>query len=135
MDTPKVKRETKNRIKVDFERAPLSERLKAKFMSLNFLKKVIYMIFKIVLLVGVSYVILYPYITKIFGSFMSASDFEDVTVIMISKSPTLDQYKYIITENHYFRAVLNTFIISVTVALLQTLVCALVAYGLAKFKF
>lgn len=135
MDIPKVKRETKNRIRVDFERAPLSERLKAKFMSLNFLKKVIYMIFKIVLLVGVSYVILYPYITKIFGSFMSASDFEDVTVIMISKSPTLDQYKYIITENHYFRAVLNTFIISVTVALLQTLVCALVAYGLAKFKF
>ena len=135
MDTPKIKRETKNRIKVDFERAPLSERLKTKFLSLHFLKKVIYMIFKIILLVGVSYVILYPYITKLFGSVMTASDFEDVTVILISKNPTLDQYKYIITENHYFRAVLNTFIVSFTVALLQTIVCALVAYGLAKFKF
>lgn len=135
MDTPKIKKETRNKIKVDFERAPLSERLKAKFLSTFFLKKVVYMIFKIILLVGISYVILYPYISKIFGSFMVKSDFEDVTVILLSKHPTLDQYKYIITENGYFRALLNTFIISLSVAILQTVACALVAYGLAKFKF
>lgn len=135
MDTTKIKKETKNKIKVDFERAPLSERLKAKFLSTFFLKKVVYMIFKIILLVGISYVILYPYISKIFGSFMTKSDFEDVTVILLSKHPTLDQYKYIITENGYFRALLNTFMISLSVAIIQTLVCALVAYGLAKFKF
>lgn len=135
MDTTKIKKETKNKIKVDFERAPLSERLKAKFLSTFFLKKVVYMIFKIILLVGISYVILYPYISKIFGSFMTKSDFEDVTVILLSKHPTLDQYKYIITENGYFRALLNTFIISLSVAIIQTLVCALIAYGLAKFKF
>ena len=93
------------------------------------------MIFKIILLVGISYVILYPYISKIFGSFMTKSDFEDVTVILLSKHPTLDQYKYIITENGYFGALLNTFIISLSVAIIQTLVCALIAYGLAKFKF
>ena len=30
---PKVKKESKNKIKVDFERAPLKERLKAKFLD------------------------------------------------------------------------------------------------------
>ena len=30
---PKVRKETKNKIKVDFERTPLKERLKAKFLS------------------------------------------------------------------------------------------------------
>ena len=134
-NSPKIKRESKNKIRVDFERAPLSERLKAKFLNSFFFKKVLFMIFKLVLLVGVSYVILYPYITKIFGSFMSPSDFEDVTVVLISKNPTIDQYKYIIIENEYFLALLNTFLISASVALIQTLVCALVAYGLAKFKF
>ena len=134
-NSPKIKRESKNKIRVDFERAPLSERLKSKFLNSFFIKKVIFLIFKLVLLVGVSYVILYPYITKIFGSFMSASDFEDVTVVLISKNPTLDQYKYIILENDYFLSLLNTFLISASVALIQTLVCALVAYGLAKFKF
>jgi len=133
--TPKIKRETKNKIRVDFERAPLWQRLKAKFLSTFFLKKVVFLIFKLVLLVGISYVILFPYISKIFGSFMSPSDFKDVTVVLISKNPTLDQYKYIILENHYFKSALNSFILSGSVALIQTLVCALIAYGLAKFKF
>lgn len=133
--TVKIKRESKNKIRVDFERAPLSERLKAKFLNMFFLKKVVFLIFKLVLLLGVSYVILFPYITKIAGSFMSASDFKDVTVILISKNPTLDQYKYIITENGYFSAFLNTFLVSLTIALIQTIICSLIAYGLAKFKF
>lgn len=134
-NTVKIKRESKNRIRVDFERAPLKERLKAKFLNTFFLKKVVFLIFKLVLLLGVSYVILFPYITKIAGSFMTASDFKDVTVILISKNPTLDQYKYIITENGYFSAFLNTFLVSLTVAIIQTVICSLIAYGLAKFKF
>ena len=132
---PKVKRETKNKIRVDFERAPLWQRFKAKFLSMNFLKKVVFVIFKIVLLLGISYVILFPYISKIFHSFMSQSDFKDVTVVLISKSPTFDQYRYIITENGYFGALLRTFLLSATTAIIQTFICALVAYGLAKFKF
>ena len=135
MDTVKVKRESKRKIRVDFERAPLMERLKSKFLNMYFVKRMLFLIFKLVLLVGVSYVILYPYITKIFGSFMTASDFKDVTVILISKSPTLDQYKYIITENGYFTALLNTFLVSLSIALIQTIICALIGYGLAKFKF
>lgn len=133
--TPKVKRESKNKIRVEFERAPLWERIKAKFFSMFFLKRVVYVIFRFVLLLGVSYVILYPYIAKIFNSFMSPSDFKDVTVMLLSKSPTLDQYKYIILENGYFSSILSTFLRSFSTALIQTLVCALIAYGLAKFKF
>ena len=135
MDKPTIKRESKRKIRVEFERAPLGERLKAKFLNSFFLKKVVFLIFKLVLLIGVSYVILYPYITRIFGSFMSPSDFKDVTVVLISKNPTIDQYKYIITENSYFTSMLTSLLVSGSVALIQTLVCSLVAYGLAKFKF
>ncbi len=133
--TPKVKRESKNKIRVEFERAPLWERIKAKFFSTFFLKRVVYVIFRFVLLLGVSYVILFPYITKIFNSFMTASDFKDVTVVLISRAPSIRQYQAIITENGYLGALLNSFLLSFTTALIQTFVCALVAYGLAKFKF
>ena len=34
---PKIKKNTKNKIRVDFERAPLKERLKTKFLSFFFL--------------------------------------------------------------------------------------------------
>lgn len=134
-NTVKVKRESKRKIRVEFERAPLRERLKAKFINMQFLKNVVFLIFKLVLLVGVSFVILFPYISKIFGSVMTPADFKDVTVILISKDPTIDQYRYIITENGYLGALLNTFLTSLSVALIQTIVCSLIAYGLAKFKF
>lgn len=135
MENTKVKKESKRKIRVDFERAPLWVRLKSKFLSAYFFKRVLFFVFKLVLLIGVSYVILYPYITKFLNSFKVKEDFIDVTVILFSKSPTLEQYKYIITENHYFQTLLNTFLVSFSVALLQTIICALIAYGLAKFRF
>ncbi|MBO5212699.1 MAG: carbohydrate ABC transporter permease [Clostridia bacterium] len=134
-NTPKIKKESKNKIRVEFERAPLWIRIKSKFFSLNFLKNVVYVIFRYILLIGVSYVILNPYIKKIFGSFMSPTDFQNPKVILISADPTLDQYKYIILENGYLQSILKTFLIAASIALIETIVCALVAYGLSKFKF
>ena len=39
---PKVTKESKNKIKVDFERSPLKDRLKAKFINIYFLQNVIF---------------------------------------------------------------------------------------------
>ena len=86
---PKVMKESKNKIKVDFERTPLKERLKAKFLNGYFFKNLIWGLFRYVLLIGISYVILFPFFAKISGSFMSRDDFVDVTVKLIPKYPTL----------------------------------------------
>ena len=67
----KVKRESKNRIRVEFDRTPLAERLKGKYVSTYFLGKVVWYIFRLALLVGVCYVILFPFYSKISSSFMS----------------------------------------------------------------
>ena len=134
-ETPKVKRETKNKIRVDFERTPLLERLRAKFLNFYTLKKVLWYVFRFLLLLGVSFVILFPFFSKISASFMSASDFTDVTVLLIPKNPTLATYKAIITENGYFPAMGNTFILSLVCGVLQTFVCTMIGYGFAKFKF
>lgn len=133
--TPTVMKESKNKIKVDFERTPLKERLKAKFFSMYFVKNVVWYIFRLVLLIGISYVILFPFWTKIAGSFMAPEDFVDVTVRLIPKHFTLDIYKAIINELGYWEAFVNTLVLSLSTALIQTFVCCLIAYGLAKFKF
>lgn len=128
-------KESKNKIRVEFERTPLKERLKAKFLNLNFLTNVVWVIFRLVLLIGISYVILFPFFAKISGSFMSREDFVDVTVKLIPKYPTLDTYRAIIQENDYFEALLNTTILSVLCGIIQTFMCCVIGYGLAKFKF
>ena len=131
----KVKKESKNKIRVEFDRTPLLERLKGKYLSTYFLGNIVWYIFRLALLIGVCYVILFPFYSKISSSFMSAEDFVDVTVRLVPKYPTLDTYSAIITENGYLKALLNTFILSGSCALLQTFVCSLVGYGFAKFKF
>lgn len=133
--TPTVMKESKNKIKVEFERTPLKDRLKAKFLSMYFVKNVVWYIFRLVLLIGISYVILFPFWTKIAGSFMAPEDFVDVTVRLIPKHFTLDIYKAVINELNYWDAFVNTLILSASTALIQTFVCCLIAYGLAKFKF
>lgn len=133
--TPKITKESKNKIKVDFERTPLKERLKAKFLNMYFFQTVVVKIFRFIFLLGIAYVVLYPFFTKIAGSFMAPEDFVDVTVRLIPKNFTLDIYKAIWTDLKYFEAFCNTLFISTLCALLQTFTCCLIAYGLAKYKF
>lgn len=132
---PKVLKESKNKIKVDFERTSKWTRFRIKYLSLNFLGTALYKLFRFILLLGVSYVILYPFFAKISASFMSPDDFVDVTVKLIPKYPTLDQYKYIITENNYFKAMFNTATLSLMCGVVQTFICCFVGYGFAKYKF
>ena len=135
MNQPKIAKETKNKIRVEFERTSLKERLKAKFLSLFFVKKVVWFIFRLVLLVGIAYVVLNPFLQKIAESFMSHDDFVDSTVQWVPRHFTLDTYKAILLENGYFKAFANTLILSLLTAIIQTLICCIIAYGLAKFKF
>ena len=134
-NTPKITKESKNKIRVEFERTPLKERLKAKFLNMYFFTQIAYKIFRLVLLIGISYVVLFPFISKIAGSFMSPEDFVDVTVRLIPKNFTLDIYRAIINELGYWEAFMSTFTLSLSCAVLQMFICCLIGYGFAKFKF
>ncbi len=117
------------------EKTPFLMRLRYKYLTFFFLKKAVWAIFRFVLLVGISYIILFPYISKIAGSFMSRDDFTNVMVKLIAMNPTLDTYKAIITDNNYFEALFNTTVLSVLCGVSQTLICSIIGYGFAKFKF
>ena len=131
-----IKKETKNKISVDYEgKLSFRDRLEKKLKSSNTWIRAAINVFRFILMMGVSYVILFPFLSKIAGSFMTKEDVVDATVSLIPKHFTLDIYKYLIIENHYLEALLNTTILSLLSAVLQTLVACLIGYGLAKFKF
>ena len=132
--TPRVLKSSKNKIRVEFERTSLKERMKAKYLNSLFYKKLLVAIFRFVLLLGISYIILFPFFSKISASFMSPQDFLQSDVKMIPKYPTLNTYKYLITENLYFKAMVNSFLLSGICAIIQMFVAAFVGYGFAKFK-
>ena len=134
--TPIITKETKNKIQVDYEgKLTFKERMKNKLKSSHTWAKVFIAIFRFVLMLGVSFVIIQPFIARIAGSFMSHEDVIDATVSIIPKYPTLQIYKALIVENNYFDAFFNTLLISLICAVLQTLIACVVGYGIAKFKF
>ena len=136
MDSNLRVKETKRRIKVDYEnKLSFKDRMLKKFSASNTWIKAGVAIMKFILMLGISYVILYPFFARIAGSFMSMEDVRDPTVALIPKTFTLDIYKHLIVDNRYFDALLNTILLSVVCALIQTFVSCLVGYGIAKFKF
>ncbi|MBP3376793.1 MAG: carbohydrate ABC transporter permease [Clostridia bacterium] len=132
---PKITKESKNKIRVEFDRTPLKERLKAKFLNFYFFQTVVIKLFRFIFLLGIAYIVLFPFFSKIAGSFMAPEDFIDVTVRLIPKNFTLDIYKAIWTDLKYVEALVNTTLISLLLALIQTFICCVIAYGLAKYKF
>ncbi len=136
MEKPRLKKKQNKGFDVEFkDRTPFWQRFRARFLTFTFLKKALWAVFRYVLLIGISYVILYPFIAKVAGSFMSKEDFLDVTVRLIPRYPTLDTYKAIITENKYFLALWNTFVLSFLCAVVQMITTMIIGYGFAKFKF
>ncbi len=136
---PVIKRETKNKIRVEFDRTPFKQRFKEKFLSLYFLQQLAVKIFWYILMIGISYIILEPFISQILSSIMAPEDFVDVTVNMIPRNVSFDIYKGLLTETFgggtFFASFGRTFLISFLVAAIQMLVCCFIGYGFAKFKF
>lgn len=131
-----VKKNTKNRLVVDYEgKMTIKDRLMRKLKTSNTWLRVLVNIFRFVLMLGVSFVILHPFISKIAGSFMTKEDVVDPTVSLIPKHFTLEIYKYLILENNYLSALFNTTLLSLLCALFQTFVACMIGYGLAKFRF
>lgn len=134
-NAPKITKETKDKIRVEFDRTSKKERMRIKYLSSNFVVSVVWWIFRFIILLGLAYVVLMPFFSKITGSFMSPEDFIDVTVKYIPKYPTLDTYKAIIAESKYGTAFINTIALSLFCGVTQTFICSLIGYGFAKFKF
>jgi multiple sugar transport system permease protein len=135
MQKPRVMKETKNKIRVEFERTSRKERLKARFLNVAFLTNIVWALFRYILLVGVSYIGLYPFISKIAASLMGPNDFVNATVRLIPTELNFDIYKMVFVEMEYMKAFWNTLFLSGSTALIQTLMCCVIAYGLAKFRF
>lgn len=95
----------------------------------------IWKLMRFVLLVGLSFMILYPVFVKFSASLKSTTDMMDSTVVFIPKNPTLQNYKIVLNSVNYALTLLMTVLFCLVQSLLQLASCSLVAYGIARFKF
>lgn len=111
------------------------DRIRQHFFSFEMVKSMTWVIVRSVLIIGLSFVILYPIILKVSIAFKQKLDMYDPTIVYIPRNFTLENFKYVMETMNYFKVVWNSFLLSGGTMLLTTLSCALVGYGFARFKF
>lgn len=97
--------------------------------------KVIYALLRYLIIIGLSFLILYPIFVKCMVSLMPNEDLFNTSVIFLPKNPTLTNFKIVWNAVNYPIVFLKTLFICIIVSALQVASSTLVAYGLAKFKF
>ena len=115
-------------------------RQKAKENAQHFVRvhkpqHILFIIFRHALLIGLCFVILYPVFYMISNAFKPALEYYDPSVIWIPKELTLDNFWVVMQLVDLGKVALDTFLVAIIPALISTVSCMLVAYGLARFNF
>jgi len=88
-----------------------------------------------IVIFGLCFQILFPIFTKTMQSFMAVEDLTDPTVKLYPKHFDVYFFRRAMDLMEYWRSALNTLIVSLTVSVLQMLICTIVGYGFARFNF
>lgn len=89
---------------------------------------------RLLLLIGISYIIMYPLLAKMALMFMDASDLSDFSVKWIPRHFTLSNLKITIEILDYWKCFVKSFSICFLIAALQVVVCTLAAYGFSRYR-
>lgn len=89
---------------------------------------------RLLLLIGISYTILYPLLAKMALMFMDAADLSDFSVRWVPRHFTLSNLKITVEILDYWKCLAKSFGISFLIASLQVIVCTLAAYGFSRYR-
>ncbi|HUV88623.1 MAG TPA: carbohydrate ABC transporter permease [Anaerolineae bacterium] len=89
----------------------------------------------ILLLVDVGFIFVMPLLRMLSQSLMNVMDFYDPTVVWIPRRWSWENYRLVFLALKYPLSFKNTFLLAAGAAILQTIACAIVGYGFARFNF
>lgn len=96
---------------------------------------VLWSVFRFILVFGLCYIILKPFVIKILTAFMSPSDLLDATVKNVPKDWSLYYWSHAFKRLNLSSTGAMSLRLALLSALLQTLTSTMVGYGLARFQF
>ena len=99
------------------------------------MKNILLVIVRVAIIVGVSYVILSPVIGMIVNSIASEKDVYNPMMYILPENPGLDKYRLVIERMDYWKTMGRDLLYTVSLTLIQLIVCSMVGYGFARFNF
>lgn len=110
-------------------------KIKKFFLGRKFSDGFLFKVIVYTLLVSIGYVYVYPVLYMLSTSLKSQADIIDPMVMWVPTKLYFDNYVRAYNVLKYFKTFFNSLLITLLPAILQTIVCSFVGYGLAKFNF
>lgn len=111
------------------------ERWKRRNLNWGGVGRVLWWIARFIIIVGISFMILYPFVVRICVSFMSTDDLTDKTVMFIPRNFSTYFFERAILNMDYWNSMLLSALLSLVVSIFQLIVSCLSGYGFARFNF
>ncbi len=118
------------------------ERIKRSFDAKNLRRKgvriasnVILKTILYVLLIGLAFVFLYPFIHMLVTSFKTYNDVMNTAIKWIPKEATVENWKLALEALNAEKTFFNSFLVTFLATLGHLISCSLTAYGFARFNF
>lgn len=99
------------------------------------IKKIPLSVLRFVIIFGLAFIILEPFVYKILMAFMHPDDLLDSTVWIVPRIGSTYYWQQALEQMKLPQSALNTFLLSLIVGILQVFSCTMIGYGLARFNF
>lgn len=109
------------------------ENEKKKIISM--IKNFLFSLFRLIVIAGISYVILSPIIGILASSFFSDADAYNPMVYLIPQEPTMERYRLAMLRLDYWKTAGKSLLYSLSLMVVQVMVCSMVGYGFARYSF
>ena len=100
-----------------------------------FRKETLYLLFTYLLLIGIAFVFIYPFLFMITTSLKSNADLYDSTVHWIPRNFTFDNYRVAAIFMDYLTYFKNSVFLTLITTVAQVISCSMVGYGFARYRF
>ncbi len=119
----------------DLLSSPTTQLLRHK-KTLSKLGSFAWAVFRIVVLLAIGYIIIYPLVHMIMTSLRSLESFNDSARVWIPSSVDIGfNYSKAIEFTEYWNGLKNTVILELVAGVIEIITCSIAAYGMARFKF
>lgn len=92
-------------------------------------------LFRMVLIVGICFIILYPLLNQLSMAVKHPADMYDMTVNWIPRQFTLLNFEVAYELLNYSQAFTGTLILATSLSVMELLACLIIGYGFGRFKF
>lgn len=112
-----------------------SEKTHYRYIFMKRISAMVWPIFRMIILIGLAFVILYPIIYMLSTAFRPQDEMSDPSVMWIPKTFIFSNIQETWDAMKYPEVLKNTLVINVVCSLLQVVTCSITGYGFARFKF